>query len=679
MFRQILKLREAKKAFRAGCFQDALRLSEDPEIADHLKAVDLRRACLAALKSKAQDHGERGDLTLAVAEFRELRSHESSPEFRDRERELVDRKKDRDELDGRLRSRLFRAKLDLGRGDLLAARQVVEAIDPKQRNDEMRELLREIVERLESSEKLIEKAKQTCAKDPAQAEKILLEAEKQHPKAEGLIGAFRELGHARVKHLVSAKVGDPAILTFLMEWSLFKRRHMDGIHCDLEADEKKIRAFVADRVKSHLSNSDLDHAERLLERLREAIGLDSDLEKVEVGVSHLASAQEQIAVGDFDRAAHGLSEAKSRLGRRISLASDLEKDLKAKRKEIDPAFAAAENAMQSGDLADAKVRLLDVLDQLPGHRGCLRMLEIANEKLGKRNKALTEIRALIDRRRLSAAKRAVESLFADGGDTTEISMLMKEIEVLSKNTDERPEREPWSVEIAAPAAPGRIDPRTPDAAGHGPLGKNWILSVEEHGEHVVFENDTVVIGNAVSRSADILVLANLGSRHGSITRKTSFHGGVVFCLESLNEKDLAVNGKKVKTHDLQSGDEVRMGRDFCFRFGQPTERSKAATLTILSGHDVAGAKQVILMPAIGRAGCIRIGPFDDAHVPTFGADGDVEIYRDSGEAGADLVIVSTVGVAVDGDEVRAKAVAYDESRATCGELTFHVRNLPNSN
>ncbi|MFT7616670.1 MAG: hypothetical protein ACI97A_000294 [Planctomycetota bacterium] len=679
MFRQILKLREAKKAFRAGCFQDALRLSEDPEIAEHLKAVALRRACLDALEMKAKDHENRGDLTLAVAELKEIRAHESSPETRDRERELADRKKDRDELDGRIRSRLFRAKLDLGRGELLAARQVVEAIDPKQRNDEMRELLREIVERLESADQLLAKAKRVCASDPAEAESILIEAEKQHPKAEGLIGAFRELSHARVKHLVSAKVGDPAILSFLMEWSLFKRRHLDGIHCDLEADEKKIRAFVADRVKAHLGNSDLDHADRLLERLREAIGLDTDLEKVEVGISHLAAAKEQIAVGDFDQATIGLAEAKSRFGRRVALASELEKDLKAKRKEIDPAFAAAEDAVKRGDLADAKMRLLDVLDQLPGHRGSLRLLEIANEKLGKKAKALVEIRALIDRRRLSAAKRSAEELFADGGDTTEISMLLKEIEVLAKNTDERPEREPWSVELSAPAAPGRMDLRTPDAAGHGPLSKNWILSVEEHGEHVVFESDTVVFGNAVARSADILVLANLSSRHGTITRQTSFHGGVVFRLECLGEKEIVVNGNKIKSHDLQPGDEVRMGRDFRFRFAQPTERSKAAVLSVISGHDVAGAKNIILMPAIGRAGCIRIGPFDDAHVATFGADGDVEIFRDSGESGADLIIVSTVGVAVDGDEVRAKAVAYDESRVTCGELTFHVRNLPKSN
>ncbi len=677
MFGQFLKLREAQKAFRDGCYHDALRMAEDPDIAEHLKAIALRAACLEALGKEARALEDRGELTLAVAEIKNIAAHEATPEADDRANALVERKKDRDQLSERVRARLFRAKLDLGRGDLLSARQVIEAIDKKTRSDEMEELLREIDERIKGAAALLEKAKKIWEKDPATAESYLLDAEKQHPRAEGLIEGFRELSHSRVKHLVSSKVGDPAVLSFLMEWALFKRRHLDGVRSDLDADEKQLRKFVQKKISKHLEGGKLAQAERLLERLADSIGLDPDLAAIEAGIRSLESGKNRLAQGDFSGASDDLKSALAQLSKKVGMIATLEKELKIKRKEIDPLFAKAEACLRRGDLAQAKGQLLDVLNQLPGHVGSLRLLEIVNERLGKKAKVLVEVRALMDRRRLDSAKRLLEDLFADGGDTHEISILMKEIEVLGKAGDGAPEPK-WSLDAATMATHTAAELTRCDDAGHGPLSQCWLLSVEEHGEHMIFESDTLVFGNAVAKSADILVLANLASRHATLTRKTSFHGGVAFRLEALGGKEMVVNGKKLSTHDLKPGDEVRLGRDFRFRFTQPNERSKAAVLELISGHDVMGARHVILMPPVGRAGSIRVGPFDDAHVSTFGDDGDMELYRESSDPGANLVVVSTQGVAVDGDEVRAKAIIYDRSRALCGELGLHVRNLPNS-
>ncbi|MCA9322499.1 MAG: hypothetical protein KDB53_17285, partial [Planctomycetes bacterium] len=84
MLRQILKLRQAQRAFREGRYQEALVLADEPEVREHLKARKLRTACLEELGRRAQSLEERGELSLAAADFHRLGERDEGDQFQER-------------------------------------------------------------------------------------------------------------------------------------------------------------------------------------------------------------------------------------------------------------------------------------------------------------------------------------------------------------------------------------------------------------------------------------------------------------------------------------------------------------------------------------------------------------------------------------------------------------------
>ena len=73
MFDRFIRLARARRALKEERFLDALREASDPQIAEDRRAEDVRRRAGAALVGKAERRLEAGDVSLAMAEVRQLR------------------------------------------------------------------------------------------------------------------------------------------------------------------------------------------------------------------------------------------------------------------------------------------------------------------------------------------------------------------------------------------------------------------------------------------------------------------------------------------------------------------------------------------------------------------------------------------------------------------------------
>lgn len=657
MFRQLMKLRQARRAFQAGRYRDALQLTGEPDIREHLKAQKLRDRCIQALSRRAADREERGEFTLAMQDLESLRLNDDDAAD-SRERHVQDMKRERDDDRSRLRSRLYRARLDVERGDLPGARDQLEGIPAGRRTDEMEELLVDISRRMAAASEAVGQARKTLAKDPAEAERLLGEAADKDPRAEGLRDTWRDLARARVQLLESNDLSDGALSAFLLDWGLFKRRNLvEG--SELTKLDRRLAELTEARAQKLLERGKINLAETLLMRGRDVLGPAEQLDAVTESLEAYISAREAAEGGDFAAAESHLERCRSIPS---SLVKDLRKRLRELSKGVEPRVVEAEELFKNGDLSEAKMVVLGALETAPGHRGARRLLDLVNARLANQQRKIARARDMIEGGRYDVARDALLTLQAERCSSPEIALLLRELEV-------RATRPPSGA-----TQHQRPDSPTAAAAGDGPLKQAWLLSVEEHGEFLVVEKDRVEIGSAVGGSADIRVLSRLGARHAAISRKVSFHGGVGFVIEALDGRAVTINGNPIEKTELADGDVIQLGDELRLTFRYPSSRSRAALLDLPATHLVEGTSRIVLLPPVGRAGAIVVGE-SEAHAHGFEGEGACEIYRASADEGGAVVAQGQQGVSVDGDEPRAKAEVFDGSYIIAGELRMGVRNV----
>jgi hypothetical protein len=152
------------------------------------------------------------------------------------------------------------------------------------------------------------------------------------------------------------------------------------------------------------------------------------------------------------------------------------------------------------------------------------------------------------------------------------------------------------IPVAAPAAVTVAAPR------------RLFLSVDGVGGFLLLFKHRIMIGaDANPAPIDVPVTAGLQRVHTEIARDAE--GG--YLLEPKDGAAVAVNGEAVTARrPLKSGDEVRLGATFRFRFDQPNPLSGTAVLTPLSHHRMAGhATGVVLV-----ASNLLVGPDQDTHI-----------------------------------------------------------------
>lgn len=665
MFRQMLKLRRARKAFDHGRFREAYELAADPDIAEHLKAIRLRQACLDALGEAAAGHARKGELTLALDDVAFLRARGGEEVAAPRRSDLEARRAERDGLAERERARFYRARLEVERGDLIAARSILDGLEGDELGGEVATLRAELDRRIRDARGRIEEGLTLVDREPKGAEEALAAAAVLHPRAEGLREAWCRLAARRVAMVMKNKVGDPALAAFLTDWSIFKRAHLDGGDGAEGALDRQLREQVLQRARARLDrDDDAREAGRLLERLAETAGLGQEGEGLAAGVRDLAEAAGRGRDGDYDGAQKALERAAERLGKNRCLKIQTA-ELERARKNWGPYMARAEAAQAAGDLAGARRELLALLELAPELGEARRRLDRLAGRERDRLALLLALHGDLERGDLVGARRRVAGAGIDPAEDREVADLLREVELESIGRDQpRPQPTPSTQEAGITA---------PDRVGVGLVR----ISVEEHGELLVVEQDEVRLGAASANASELRFLAPLGAIQARIRRRTGFHAGVAYSVLPENGREVEVGGERIReARKLEDGDEIRLGRDLRLRFELPVERSRAAVLVVLSDHDCEGCRRIALMPPRGRNGALLFGPYARAHVSTPGLEGELEVHRESVEQGGELVAQGPLGVSLDGDDPRARVVLHDLANLRVRDLSLHVRFLP---
>ncbi|MEE9393509.1 MAG: hypothetical protein V3W41_13485 [Planctomycetota bacterium] len=661
MFRQILKLRQARRAFDDGRFEEALGLAEDPEIRDHLKARDLHRRSLEALSKRVADRADRGDLTRATVEAHRLAKHFSPDDDDELERELLAKKGHRDAGRDRARARFFKARLEHERGDLDAALATLMSIELSDRDDDTLQLMRDLELNRQEAESLLKDAMKRGPKEIATVEELLERASSLHPRAPGLQEAWLALAKSRVEVAVKGGLSDGALSSFLLEHGLFKRRHLQRLdgHLGQELD-RPLNRWVAKRVKERMSKSQIEPAATLLERRRENLAGDEGLEELETAAKGLLGVERDLAEGDFDHAEKSLQFAAKKWGT-LKVSKELRKKLDETKNAVEPALLEAQKSLESGDLVDAKAKLMDVFACSREHRLALRLLRGVHERMALRREKVANLQNLLDRRRLEDAADMLSVVRGEFGDGADLKLMVRELDWLEESAHHRRQDRKGGDKQPGPSRPNAGRPAKSLSAAH------WMLSVEEHGEYLLLGDEQFTLGNEVSAAADFTLLANIASRHVEFSRKTSFHGGSKYEVQAIADSELYVNGEATIHRVLESGDRIRLGNELEIVFDMPCERSRAAVLRLSGTYLIQGAKAIILVPATGRGGGIVVGNRSDAHVVTDGHEGDLEIFRERVNA-EQLVAQSPQGVALNDDEARSRVDIKADARLAAGEL-----------
>ncbi len=360
----------------------------------------------------------------------------------------------------------------------------------------------------------------------------------------------------------------------------------------------------------------------------------------------LAAADDRAHLADAER---HVAEARA-LDRDRGELDDVDRAVGARRQALD-AVDEALRLLAAGAFEEARTACGNGLRHTPDHPRLRALLQESTERLAS---------DLIER----AARRfdvddpeAAEALLDRAADLADASFdATRRVASLRRrhaSTTKRPAVHP---------------PAPPPVSETAPL----VVRVEEGPEALLLTDDTISIGNARDPGNHIAIMANISSRHATIHRETSFHGGVSYRLRSTDGKACTVNGAPVREHELAHDDEIALGDGVVMRFRLPDPGSASAVLTVTRGYLVDDLRTVILMKGPGLDGRVRIGSAERVHLYTPRAAGLAELVLDAPGGVPRLTVRSDTGVEVDGTFHRGDAEVGRGRFVQCGECRFHI-------
>ena len=155
------------------------------------------------------------------------------------------------------------------------------------------------------------------------------------------------------------------------------------------------------------------------------------------------------------------------------------------------------------------------------------------------------------------------------------------------------------------AHPEPISAMTPDGAHQ--RTQPLLISVDDVGQFVAVMSRSLILGHCSDGQADLPFLADVGARHGQLTRRDSLRDGTVWSLAPLGEERISINGERLmEGRGLISGDLIRLSDNLALDFSSPDPASQSALLSLGRAQECLGAQRIVLM-AEGEGGRLRIG------------------------------------------------------------------------
>lgn len=213
------------------------------------------------------------------------------------------------------------------------------------------------------------------------------------------------------------------------------------------------------------------------------------------------------------------------------------------------------------------------------------------------------------------------------------------------------------------------------------------LAVDDAGEFLVVGGDSLLLGHAKNRDADLPVLADLFGEHARLEfRPETFHAPATWRVTPTRElaahgRALVVDGRAIgDSHDLAHGERIEFSPQLAARIGAPVPASSTFLLEFERGAECLGAQRVLLF-APGPGGLILIGRRARSHARVARLGGELRLFEDRSR----LVAVSDVALRTDAGELATEhrfdlppreRIALTFSRAAHGEPPFVVTLSP---
>ncbi|MGE0143241.1 MAG: hypothetical protein AB7I19_06600 [Planctomycetota bacterium] len=424
MFDRFVRLAQARRAVRESRLEEALALASDPMIAGHRRAEDLRREICNRLLRRAGERVRSAAVELARADLeRVLKTFPNHPEAESALAALGPRDAAAEpaataEIEG-VRAALGRGELAAARASLERAKRVRETAETRRLDTALVAAKSHVDQALGSASVAIQAGRwRDAAAELCTAHKLAVD----DPAVLGAIGAFVRSHSGHLVRELSAARGATDAVSFLREWERLAAA-LPGLATTSEFQSLRTAAIAPLRqaIVVALSAGDLAVAKRALGDIGSLTGMDRETElvgRLERGLRAEEEGADLLAAEDFERLARDLSAADFalRAARLRSRAAAIESGLRTVRE-----LAAA------GSIHEARLALLELTVQHPGHRGLLDEGRLLDEGALDRARQLESARKAAATGDLREANRLALALAVPGNNGEEPRALLAEI------------------------------------------------------------------------------------------------------------------------------------------------------------------------------------------------------------------------------------------------------------
>lgn len=422
MFDRFVRLAQARRALRAGHYEEALRLVDDPLLAGQRRSEELRREILAALTARARRRLEGGAISAARVDVeRVLGEAGDDAKAQALKAELGARAAETDDRRASQLALLRDARRALGAADPNAAENLVRTASALGPSQELERVISAIHAARQRCAEALESAAAAGAEGRCRdAAAAFAQAKAIDRGSATLASALRDFlanqGEALVREIERSGF---EVAIELARWreSLPELEGVPGLTALAKAHaasgrERVLAALCADDlVAVRAARRDLpqdESAERLLELCTVLERAHAALDQGEPGAAAAAYAE--------------LAEALA-TPRLLARAAELRESVAF----ADAGLARARAHALEGRLSEARAELLGVIARCGAHERAREELEVLDRGVADRERRLAEARVLLREARLREASGIVVALAVPGAEGEEPRLLLREI------------------------------------------------------------------------------------------------------------------------------------------------------------------------------------------------------------------------------------------------------------
>jgi len=413
MFDRFVRMAQARGALRAGDLERGLRLLGDPVLdPEHRKVRELRGVLIEGLLDRAQRLVAAGRHQAAEGALEAILAAEAGHErARDALRSCREQRSAAAQRTARIAAASERARLALARGDLEAARRLAGELDEASRD----EFLAQVGSQRQVAAAAVQDVESGIASLGFDAALAKLRGARGLDREVPIGGDVQAaLAQALAQELASQPGPARAVRLAEAVRSAADLAPQLAVEPSLAPYQPAVDREPTEGILKALEDGD---TQRAVERAS------SPTAALQISPAVLA-AVDAARRGAFDVAARALDSEVPQSQRAEVVQRLFERRAADAARRVD----AAREAIQQGRLGDARVQLLELLEECPGHEGARGELLLLDQGADARAQLMVEARALARSKQLAAAAARVVPIAMPGPEGDEARLLLRELQ-----------------------------------------------------------------------------------------------------------------------------------------------------------------------------------------------------------------------------------------------------------